>query len=512
MNFRWLAVSLIVGVIFPTALADVNTTSIVGSTVQIEVENAFVALPVAAGKPFAVSVQGSHWDVRTHSDYRNSTLRSSFTQGYLASTDEHTDSRLAVEGAAEGVLFAGATVGEGLVIVRPLSPSYVASIDHDGPFNLASISGEILEESHAWADYLPRHATYYQYVVNDTLRMGLEGSTKLEIRGDFQVYLWGIQGQINDGEENHQVWTGHKLVERQVVNGYEPTFAEEQFTYATMAVYDGMLSYSGDDSSSVLYASEIGARSTEQVALSNTAGTIPAREGEYVVAGSSAVNGGSFQWSHESDGSIGVKFLDTPGEVRGDSVAFQPAPLIERSWFLPVALAVMVLAAVVAAYLAPAVAGRRSADAGPGLGGLRTAGFRRWAASADDRGHLRRAAFWAGRAHRSAPHDWDATLERAIYLAQVGRFSKALALHEAAHGGFQFLGDPEQLAHNAYEAARSAARLRRDEDAVDWLRVAVEADPGLAADMASDPSFATLRAFPDYLSLQGPVAQLQVRP
>ncbi|MHB1262562.1 MAG: hypothetical protein ACYC2H_12700 [Thermoplasmatota archaeon] len=510
MNLRPFIAVLFASLLVPTVAADVQSTSLLGSTVHFESENAFVAFPTSPGKSFAMSIEGSQWNVRTHSDYRNSTVRSPVDGQYLVASEGKSNSVVNVQGEAEAVVLGGETVGR--IIVRPLSPNYVAMVNHEGSFVLAPIVGELLDESHAWAGYTPRHPDYYQYVVNDTLRMGLDGKTDLVVQGDFQVYLWGVRAEINGAGHDSQVWTGHKSVERYVVNGYEPTLTEEQFTYATMLVYNGTLRYGSAEGHPVVYANEIGATSVDPVELQDAQGTVPGDNGDYVVAGSSVVKDGSFQWSHEADGRIGVKFLGTPGGVQGDSVAFQPAPLIERSWFVPAALALTALAAIAAAYLAPAAAGRRSADVGPGLSGLRAAGFRRWAAAADDRGHLRRAAFWAGRAQRTAPHDWDATLERAIYLAQVGRFSKALALHEAAHGGFQFLGDPEQLAHNAYEAARSAARLRRDEDAVDWLRVAVEADPGLATDMASDPSFSTLRAFPDYLSLRGPVAQVRVRP
>jgi hypothetical protein len=71
--------------------------------------------------------------------------------------------------------------------------------------------------------------------------------------------------------------------------------------------------------------------------------------------------------------------------------------------------------------------------------------------------------------------------------------------HELFHGAFA-----EAAVHNAYEAARAAAVAGLEGEAVDWLRQAVEADPGLAEEAQAEADFVNLRQNADFQSLHGP--------
>lgn len=489
----------------PAAAAELAISGAQGTSLLVESKAAHVFLPQAKGQPSSLLIQGSAWDVSLIVDEVNSTLDNPLRPGQYVLVDHRpADASFTLPSGGQ-MTMDDVTDADAVILVKPLSNAFKVSVTQDGPYSLGALESKTLEASHAWPATVPRHPRYYEHVVADTLELDLRGKMDVHVEGDFQVYTWGVDLAFSEGGVIRHISTGH-TVSSEHAAGQEMLARHERFAHAIITIHGGSLTHSSS-TPVALYGNEFQASSFGLVEFQDAQGTVPARDGEYLVAGTTKVEGGAYEWSHSESG-VGVRFLDSGHVVQGDSVSFQPAPLVERGWFLPVALATLLAFALAAAYLAPAAAGRGAVDAPRGLQNLRAAGFRRWASGAETHGHHRRAAFWATRAHRILPHDWDVALDRAIYLALLGRFTEALRLHAAAHAGFRLRNDGDQLGHNAYQAAKAAVRLGQDLEALDWLRVAAESEPALASDMAQDPVFATLRSHPDYLSLVGPLRGL----
>ncbi|HUR25982.1 MAG TPA: tetratricopeptide repeat protein [Candidatus Thermoplasmatota archaeon] len=484
----------------PMTAGELSSSGAQGTNLLVESTAAQVFLPQATDQPGSLSIQGSAWEVSVIADEVRSTLGNPLQPGQYVLVDHQPADASFILPSGGQMTRDAVTEVDAVLLVKPLSNAFKVSVTQDGPYSLSALESKTLEASHAWPATVPRHPRYYEHVVMDTLELDLKGKIDVHIQGDFQIYAWGVDLAFSEGGAIRHIGTGHTISSEHAAG--QETARHERFAHAIITVHGGSLTYA----SSVplaLYANAFQASSFGLVEFQDAQGTVPGRDGDYLVAGNAEIEGGAYEWSR-SEGGVGVRFLDSGRVVKGDSVSFQPAPLVQRSWFLPVAASVLLGVFLAAAYLAPAGYGWVMMDRPSDLRGLRAAGFRRWASRADVRGHRRRAAFWASRAHRIRPHDWDVVLDRAIYLSQLGRFAKALRLHEAAHAGFRLGDDRDQLGHNAYQAAKSAVQLGQPQEAIDWLRVAAESEPALASDMAQDPVFSTLRSHPDYLSLLGP--------
>jgi hypothetical protein len=400
---------------------------------------------------------------------------------------------------------------DAVALVVPLSADYAVAVEHDGGYALAATPDKLLEASHYAGDDVGNTEYRYEFRSGEALELALAGATGVTVSGDFKLYLWGLAATVFDAGGASEARTGYSRSASSAgsLPVAEAYVVRDHFVHALVTVHGGTLRLRGADAGTALYGQDI-TGSGGDVAYRDAAGAVPLRGGGggLVHEGDAVVTGGTHAWSLEEGGRIGVAFAG-PTAVAGASVAPLPAPLLSGPVRTALGAAALGLA-LAAAYLAPTATGawhlrrdaRRTGEPAPrGLRAARSEGYAHWAVRAEGRGARRLAALWMGLAVRAERENPTRALDWGVYLREAGRPRRALAAHRHAHFWFQARSESDQLAFNAYEAAKAAALDGQVVAAIDWIRVAIEADAALAAPMRQEPAFASLRAHPDYLSL-----------
>lgn len=399
-----------------------------------------------------------------------------------------------------------------VMVVAPLGASTLfAQLSTDGPFLVEPVAGHVIESSHVVssdrAGLEPSKFRYYEYVAPEGLAWRSEQSTTLEITGDFELYFWGIPFTLTGPQGTSAYQTGYSV---------EPTpgqpaavTTDDHYRYARITVRGGTLHLAADSADVTMFAQGISAQ-PEEVTFVGADGTMPGEGGRFTADGKVTATQGAYTFAYKPGG-MDVDVTRAPLTTSGPYVRFTPTPWHDASWVMPLMAASMVLVGLAAtAYTYPTVRGlhqlryMESLTGNPRERGWRKSraeGYALLAAAAEDAGHLRRAILWMALASRLDPHDPMKRLDLGIFHAARGNLRRALRHFSRAHVGLLEAGDTDEMAHNAYEAARTATLVGEPDTAIDWLRIAIQADSSLAERAGLDPGFAALRDLDDYASL-----------
>jgi hypothetical protein len=371
----------------------------------------------------------------------------------------------------------------------------------DGRYQVDDAPSRVIESSHT----LERNDTfppwsYYEYRTPAALEIASSEGAEVLAQGDFEVYVWGQTLSYVDAAGEGEVRTGHWMEASNGNLGQFDFVRDEHFQYAVISVIDGILQYTQASGPINLFSGSIDA-APAGVSYRSASGSISLPTGRLNFNNDFLrVEGGSYHWTLAYDG-VGVTVLKAPTTAtatNGVFAAHDAASLPD--WIFPVA-GLAALALVLIAYLYPTMRGGQTVPTGSGWNARRADGYASMAASAETAGWHRMAAFWMAWSLRVVPADPLRMVDLAILRARIGRHQDAMLLHETAHGWLADTAHGEHVAHNAYEAAKTAAQLDRQSEALDWMRMALEADPGLHSRIGREPAFAKLRDAPDYASL-----------
>ncbi len=377
-------------------------------------------------------------------------------------------------------------------------------------YTVRNVADKVIEESHVIASgdgFGEPGAQYYSYRSGAGLELDLSGSPELIIAGDFDVYFWGVGLDVSSASGHFSIRTGSWSQPNETFR--QSWIVDEHNQYAILSVRGGSLQASFDGTVEA-FAQAFEAEPGSAV-FTGASGTVPVETGQVESKGGALQTvGGRFLLARD-DAGVAVQTLAMPRSAVGTNAAFVPAPTpfaqTPLAWGLGLA-AILLVAAGLGAY--PTLRGRSQAlrmqALAPGTMPMdwrhyRAEGYAAMAAAAEGAGHPRRAAFWMMRSVAAAPTDALRAVDAAILLAKAGRLPQSLRMHEAAHGWLSDAGSHDALSHNAFEASRTAALLGRKALALDWLRIALEANPAQSARLGKDPAFANLRDEPDYASL-----------
>lgn len=374
-------------------------------------------------------------------------------------------------------------------------------LTYDARFQAHEVEDHVVEASHVLepTDDFPAWQ-YYEYRSGDGVELSTVDGAEVLAQGDFEVYFWGQTLSYQDASQAGTVRTGYAL-ERTDGQFREVEFVRDEHSrYAVLTVTDGILQYTQSSGPLSLFSSSIEAE-PEAVTYREASGSILTSEGRLSFNGDVVrAEGGAYRWALADDG-LAVSVIKAPDSATATNGAFAaPDPGIALpSWTWG---AVGVLALVLLAfYMVPTLRGGQTVPSGSGWKARRADGYASLAASAENAGWNRLATFLMAWSLRVVPADPLRMVDLAILRARIGRHDDALAMHEAAHGWLVDSGKGDDVAHNAYEAAKAAAVLGRSSQALDWMRMAIEADPGLVTRVGNEPAFARLRGDPDYASL-----------
>lgn len=364
------------------------------------------------------------------------------------------------------------------LLVLPLSGSFQATLAGT-PLGLRHVEEEVLERSHAYDsvdDPDVHDGSDYAYRVHDVVAAEGRGPVRVEVRGDFLLYVWNATVLQETPERSEAHTTGQWSTE-----GTTPLHRTDHHQHALVVVRDGHLRL-GSPLGGALYAPELLLHDAPAGEPVDAAGLVSAAAGTLRAT--------------PGDGRVVLTAAPAPA----------PPPAAEAAswWFLAPLAAVGVVAT-------PNLLGLRSAGRGAWPGALRmghgavgrlrqgrAAGYCRLALAAERGYRFRRAALWMGCAARWG-QDPELRVQQAVYLRMAGLPGRALRRHRAAEEMFRMEGFVHAL--NAYEAARSAALVGRADEALQWLLVAVREEPWLARRAPFEPDLAPLRSLPAFMDL-----------
>ena len=480
----------------------------------------------AAGTGIAVASTDATVAFRPQSDF---SLDLQFGSAHVVAVDEVIESAVHVgpstssaantgdrrdespsDATAGSVAAATATDGDAVAIVVPLdgSPSQ-ARASTSGAFSVGSVGEQKLESSHAVSSAAVNQQTfaYYEYTAPASLEWSTTAATDLQVRGDFELYLWGIPFQLTVGGASSSHATGFASEPDPSTGGLT---TDDHHRYVRFLVHDGTLDLSSADGAVSLFGASMDAQPSE-LTFQSADGSGPADGGSFTADGGPVTaTRGDYHLVYKPGG-MGIDVTQAPARASGPYVQFTPTPWSKQPWFAPLlGLSMAMVGLTASAYAYPTIHGTRHLRYMEDLTGTpralgwrksRAEGYALMAAAAEDAGHMRRAALWMALAIRFDPHDPAKRLDLGVFQAARGRHQAALRHFAAAHTGFLEVGDSEDMAHNAYEAARAASIVRDQDQALDWLRIAVQADPAIAAQIGLDPAFASLRETSDYAAM-----------
>lgn len=390
---------------------------------------------------------------------------------------------------------------DGLLLITETSNEYRSNSSMSGSLLTTLANDEVIESHHYFnekdkeiTDPVSDWEHYYEYRTGENLAVVLDGSAQHTVTGDFTIYLWGtaFQAATDGGVETYRTGFFETASDRDAGAG---VLTEQHYVHALLEVQDGTLTATGQGGS---YYGESITLSLDGIAMFTDAdGDIATAGGRHVLSGGAVVEGGSYDLSRGgSDVQVAVR--EAPLSVRGGTASTAPAtPSSVPLWVAAFAL----LAVVGTVHARPvAVAGvaqvryrRIARHEVPRLSlrELRADGHHRLGCRAEVRGSYRLALWHLDRSVRVEPDNPEVFAMRGTILRRLGRHREAVESHKRAHEWLDVCdGDGDDLAHNAYEAARACALAGRSADALHWLDIAVRADPDLCEELVMEPDFA----------------------
>lgn len=404
------------------------------------------------------------------------------------------------------------TDGDAVIIVAPLTGGMTVQASTARAFKVEPVEAQVLESSHAVSNMAVSPGgipfQYYEYSVPDLLRWEADSDTAIIVAGSFEVYLWGIPFTLADAHGARVYPTGYQAEPDASMGGLT---SNDHYRYVRILVHGGSLDLTVAGAPVQMFASAIETNPSE-VTFQGADGTIPSEGGSFSVDGAVTANEGTYRLAYKPGG-MDIDVTQPPLQASGPYVSFTALPWYKQPWFLPTLGGSIALAGFFAVtYVYPTASGTRhlrymeSLTGTPRARGWRSSraeGYAMMAAAAEDAGHMGRAVLWMTLAAKLDPHDPAKRLDVGVFQAARGRYRAALRHFSSAHKGLLEAGDLENMAHNAYEAARAASLVGDASQALDWLRIAVQADPATAELIGMDPAFAALRETDDYASLTG---------
>lgn len=487
-----------------TAAMTAQTAMAAGGLVSAR-DATVLAKPGTVGLDVQGSLSAGHWVL-----VDDSVVNTVPTPGQPGSLYGGEADRTTEEGELAGGTLQPVRFGDEATLIVVLRDGGAALTAVTGSYGVSPVDSRLLEESHSTSannlgtpDY-----QYYAYSVSHVVQWGADASADVAIEGPFELYAWDIDIEFHSADGKTTSWTTGQKVEK---NPDTAGLTEDKHRrYLQVSVEQGTLALATTGGVLEVFASQIETGTTAQMEFRGSEGDVDGGDGKFQAQGPVAANGGSYRLSYQ-DGRIDVGVLREPKSVVGPQVTYVPDPLHERPWFAPVVLAAVLAACILlTAYGYPSLRGLSHLRTMESLTGtprpqgwrkVRAEGFAYMAANAEDGGHVRMAARFMLLATRLDPHDPEKALDAGVFLQAAGRPRQALAFHQAAHAAFLAAGDRDNMAHNAYEAAKAVAGLGTPAHALDWLRIALEADPSLVHEVGSEPRFHGLRDEPDYASM-----------
>jgi hypothetical protein len=422
----------------------------------------------------------------------------------------HTRTEAPEEASGGSAYATRASDGDAIVIVVPIDGMPLAVRTRTaGEFRIDANEAQVVESSHTITQSAVNEKTfqYYEYAAPASLEWSAQGETTLQAKGDFELYMWGVPFSLRTHDGTTERVTGYQSEPDSTTGGLT---TNDHHRYARLLVHNGTLDLSTPGGLVALFASSIDAQPAD-VTFQSTDGTAPVQGGSFTADGGPVTaTSGDYHLSYKPGG-MDIDVTQAPMHASGPYVQFTPTPWHRQPWFLPtLGASIALVGLTVSAYAYPTVYGTRHLRYMESLTGKpravgwrksRAEGYALMAAAAEDGGHMRRAVLWMALASMLDPHDPTKRLDLGIFQASRGHPRVALRHFAAAHKGFLEAGDNDDMAHNAYEAARAACLVHDQDQAIDWLRIAVQADPAVAGLIGLDPAFASLRETDDYAAL-----------
>lgn len=397
---------------------------------------------------------------------------------------------------------------DALLLVPQVGVGYHVDARADGSLDVTGANDQVLERQHFETENAVgvESPHTYQYRAGTDLAATVRGEARYTLQGDFTLYLWGTTFGVtgDNGTQSHR--TG-SYETRSGMDAALGVVVRQHNVYALLEVRDGTLTASGSDGA--LYGASLTLEVDGVALFSDADGAISSSDGRHVLSGGVVVEDGAYALSRDG-GNVRVAVRDEPSSIRGATVTTEPA----TPWPLGLgfgAAGLLLLAAGVVHARPAAVAGmaqtryrRISADPVRRMSWreLRADGHRRLGCRAEVRGEHRRVLWHLDRALRIEPDNPRTAVMRGTTLRRLGRHEEAVESHKHAHEWLDILDpDRDDVAHNAYEAARACALSGRVLDTFHWLGIAVQADPDLAPELSMEPDFASVADTREFRSL-----------
>ncbi|HEX2066203.1 MAG TPA: hypothetical protein VHI93_05255 [Candidatus Thermoplasmatota archaeon] len=300
------------------------------------------------------------------------------------------------------------------------------------------------------------------------------------VRGDFMVSLWQWDAQVTSDSGTQPLPSGQEpMTPGGEAPGY-PYITVSRDRQVFLKVTDGdflLPAYTAD--SSRLYLFEPGIQSIGSLTLKGVSGYLGA-QGRDVHADELTLLGDFTVTVARSEGSGIPLRVESTSLGDGSPVAIGRGTLPGWAW----AAGILALAAVPAGLalrrrrMLPYRATERSRK--------RALALFDYAETSTFEGDYRRARRLLDRAIRLEGLRPDFFALRARCRAALGDIEGALRDHLHAHEAFPAT-EPDALASNAFEAARTCSRAGQRDAALTWLRLAMQYDPHCTEDARDDP-------------------------
>lgn len=338
--------------------------------------------------------------------------------------------------------------------------------------------------------------------INEYVFRGVTGTV---IHGDFQLYVWEADFEINHDDGTDQFETGYE----RSTTGPGDAIATREYTHAIINVTNGMAWIESRDfnDSPRVYASELIAESDGPITYERAEGTIPSIKGLYRAPtdGNVVVEGGKSAWTF-NNGAMSTAFLEPATKVTGAEIAEEPKNgfVAVASTLAPLIAAGMLVVLVVGAFAAPNVVAKNG-QADGSWRHKRAKGYLMLAERAKEQSRLQLAATMVSLSRRNNRRDPDCISFIATIHSDRGDHERALKARRRVHHMLTERGlpDPEKVADNAYQAARAASALDMKDRGLHWLKVAISYNPDLADEARWEVDFDLISLEPEFKVLVG---------
>lgn len=349
----------------------------------------------------------------------------------------------------------------------------------------------------------------YEVVVESTNGFEFREGTETTIEGSFLIYVWeaDLRHVHDEGVSSYE--TGYK----QTPTGSDSAVSSSEYTYAKITVTNGMIRTGGHPEKAAinLYSQEVVVNNDDSVTYEQASGTIPTLDGMYNVSagGEAVVEGGVAAWTTGED-TIEVAFLEPTTKISGAEIVEEQPPASgstsgqSSGTLIPLIGAGILVALVAGAYVTPNIVAK---DEGPDASWRqkRARGYLVLARRAKENNHLHLASSMLCLSKRNNRKDPACRLLIATIHSDRGAHERALKARRRVHHLLtaEGLPDPDEVADNAYQAARIAAALEMKGRALHWLKIAISYNPDLADEARWEVDFDLISLEPEYKVLMG---------